>query len=496
MEATTGTKTALERLRDLLGTRPHDAVASGLVFYELDDAAIQRELRLEEKGAERGAADPPPEQAAGLDDVEAEIISRIEREKHRSTDDFQHQLGLYHLRLVSLGADGVVHEVRAAANEATGGFRAEIQNRLNDLTLEREEVVLSRRHLQNFRENHGLQRPAQGPDSHILHFGIILLILLIESVLNGLFFARGNDYGLLGGASQALIIALLNVGLAFAVGRYLMPLANHRSVAVKAISAGGLSLYVVIAFRYNLAVAHFRDAMGASLDPGGFASVHDASPAQVAIQTLLSAPLAVTDFESWILFGVGLLFAGAAVLDGYRWDDPYPGYGGQARHSRRLHEDYVDKCSEAIDALREISDASSTALKDIQGAMWQRRREQDAIITNRTRLISQYRSHLDYLESVANKLLSVYRSARKRARGVAAGSGPSEQPWTMARPVIDMSEPALRQAERLDQQLPRIDEAVQVSIDAIRDEFLRSVEKIKKIEDLDAEVVRDGAPQN
>lgn len=488
--------TAIQRLREMLRKRPGDAIPSGLLFSQLDDDAIARDLRLEGKGAERGAAGLPGGDTAGFDDIELEIINRIEGEKHRCTDDFEQQLATYQLRLVSLGIDGCAAAVRAAATETIGAFKAETQQRLNDLTLERDNVIASRRFLDRFRRDHRLDRPAQVPDSHILHFAVILLILVVESVLNGLFFAKGSDYGLLGGASQAFIIALLNVGLAFAAGRGIAPLLNHRSSAVKAIGAAGLTLYVPVAAGYNLAVAHFRDATTAATtaaaSAAGFGGADDA--ARVAIETLLAAPLAVADFESWILFGVGLLFALAALIDGYVWDDPYPGYGRQSRHSRQLHEDYIDKCEAAIEALKEISETSSADLEATLEKVRQHRREYDAALISRARLIRQYRAHLDYLETVANKLLALYRAANARARG--ASPAPRWRLWTMTRPVVDVAAPSPRSAEHLDRQLADVDAEVKAAAAAVQLEFLRSVEKIKKIEDLDAEPERHAAPRN
>lgn len=485
--------TAIQRLREMLRKRPGGAIPSGLLFYQLDDDAIARDLRLEEKGAERGAAGLPVAETAGFDDIELEIINRIEGEKHRCTNDFEQQLASYLLRLASLGIDGCAAAARAAATETIGAFKAETQQRLNDLTLERDNVIASRRFLDRFRRDHRLDRPAQVPESHVLHFAVILLILVVESVLNGLFFAKGSDYGLLGGASQALIIALLNVGMAFAAGRGAAPLLNHRSSVVKAIGAGALTLYLLMAAGYNLAVAHFRDAATAAATAAGFAGADDA--ARVALETLLAAPLAVADFESWILFGVGLLFALAALIDGYVWDDPYPGYGRQSRHSRQLHEDYIDKCEEAIEALKEISDRSSANLETTLEKVRQHRREYDAALISRARLIRQYRAHLDYLETVANKLLALYRAANVRARGARPAPRSFGRLWTMTRPVVDVSVPSSRSAEHLDRQLADVDAEVKAAAASTHLEFLRSVEKVKKIEDLDAEPERHAAPQ-
>jgi len=482
--ATTVLTSGISQLGKMLRTHPHDAVPSTLIFCQVDDAKIQREMRLEERGAERGAEGFPSETATTLDEVENEIIARLESEKHRCTDEFNQQLALYDQRLVGLGIQDYASHVHLESRKAVSNFRAETQDRLNALTVSRDEVVRSRSYLQEFRDIHGLRRPAQYPISHVQHASIIAAIFMAEAILNGTFFAKGSDYGFLGGSVQALIIALLNVGLALAAGRAIVPLINHKSNFKKLIGVNALAIYIPIVCFYNLGVAHFRDAIGMTADVTGAGDVSQTVPAQMALNTLLSRPLGIADLESWILFGVGVLFAAVAVFKGYRWDDPYPGYGRQHRHSVQLHDEYVQECREAIDALQEISENSSRALNNISEELRRRLREQEAILVNRDRLIRQFCSHLDYLERVANKLLSTYRGANRKARGAIPVPAHYAHDWTMARPFDH-----IREAPKLSQTSfdERLSTEIRESIDTIHNEFVSSVEKIKKIEDLAVE---------
>lgn len=320
----------------MLRTHPHDAVQGTLTFCQVDDAKIQRELRLEERGAERGAQGAPSETATTLDEIESEIIARFESEKHRCDDEFNQQLALYDQRLVSLEVQNYASHVHSESRKAVSNFEAETQDRLNALTVFRDDVVRSRSYLQEFRDINGLRRPAQYPISHVLHLSIIVIISMAEAILNGTFFAKGNDYGLFGGSFQALIIALLNVGLALAVGRGILPLINHKSNFKKIIGFSALALYIPIVCFYNLGVAHFRDAIGMTANVTGAGDVSQTVPAQMALSALLSRPLSIADLESWVLFGVGLLFAAIAVFKGYRWDDPYTGSSTPETEFHRL----------------------------------------------------------------------------------------------------------------------------------------------------------------
>ena len=46
---------------------------------------------------------------------------------------------------------------------------------------------------------------------------------------------------------------------------------------------------------------------------------------------ILAAPLNLTDFMSWLLFDVGLVFSLIAMVDGLTFFDPYMGYAGLER---------------------------------------------------------------------------------------------------------------------------------------------------------------------
>ena len=63
-----------------------------------------------------------------------------------------------------------------------------------------------------------LRRTASYPDSHILTFALLIIALITESMLNGVFFAEGSDAGLIGGVATALVISFFNISVGFVTG--------------------------------------------------------------------------------------------------------------------------------------------------------------------------------------------------------------------------------------------------------------------------------------
>ncbi len=228
--------------------------------------------------------------------------------------------------------------------------------------------------LDAFKAEHRLMRDAHYPSSPLLAIGILSILIIVEAGINGILFADSSDQGLFGGWLEALVLAIANVGAAFLFGRAVLPQLHRRGAGQK---AGALVLCLAGAaaiLAINLTGAHYRDFKseastnpappavlkqetvlvlgGAKLGPaasgphkGAKAAPAEPSappPAQVAgdekakereaIAKLAGNPFAFGSFMSFFLFVIGLCGASIAALDGYKLDDPFPGYG--KRHRR------------------------------------------------------------------------------------------------------------------------------------------------------------------
>ena len=80
--------------------------------------------------------------------------------------------------------------------------------------------------------------------------------------------AKGNEFGLFGAYTEAVVISFVNLGIAFMLG-ILVTNFNHVHRVRK--SMGILTAVVFLAFAlfFNLMVAHYRETTGTVLDEGG-----------------------------------------------------------------------------------------------------------------------------------------------------------------------------------------------------------------------------------
>jgi hypothetical protein len=230
--------------------------------------------------------------------------------------------------------------------------------------------------------------------------------LVVDSIVNGFFLSGRDEFGLLGGIVQAIVVAVGNILLGFFAGRFTLPNMIHRRISRR---TGGLLLLAIsltLILALNLSFAHYRDVF--------MLGVGD--PEQKALQDLTSAPLVLRDIKSWWLAGMGLIFAFISLIDGYKWDDPYPGYGDVARRRELRREEYHDLKHVWLTALGEKREQARSDVGEIRRDIDMMQGEiQQASLGRRSFTAALY-AHVSHLELGANQLLDVYREANRRAR--------------------------------------------------------------------------------
>ena len=324
---------ALARLVGGLKREQHDYRASLEVFPALNVAKLAADLAVAKIGAQRGAEAEPSSDSAVLDDVESRVVERVEAEKNSAHGVLLDELHLYKERLSGLDFEGRFATIRQAAPAAVSEFRAEAAQG-------RDELHSLRRHLRDveaerddFRRRHRLTRAARWATGGnlTLKVGVLLSLFVFEVFLNGFFLAKGSELGYVGGAAEALIFALLNIGVSFLAGAVGVRELNHRNFMRKLLGLAALMGYLAIAVGLNLTLAHYREAAGSFVSDAG----HE------VLVRLQTDPLGIMDIKSWLFFGIGMLCSLIAFGDSYLIFDPYPGYGTLEKRRAAAYEAYI-----------------------------------------------------------------------------------------------------------------------------------------------------------
>jgi hypothetical protein len=400
-------KSALSRLVNGLKREQHDYRVSLDVFPALNIDKLASDFALAKTGAERGAREEPASDSTALDDIESAVVERIEAEKNGAHGAFLDEIRTYKERLTALDFEGRFSAIRQAAPAAVTEFRAEAAQGRDELHGLRRHLSELERETEEFRRAHNLKRTARWASGGNLtvKVGILLVLFVFEVFLNGFFLAKGNELGYLGGASEALTFATLNIGVAFLIAVGVREI-NHRNPVRKTFGVAAFLFYVALLIAINLALAHYREVSAALITDAG----------QEVLTRLKAAPLALTDFKSWLLFGLGVLCSLIAFVDSFLIFDPYPGYGALDKRRVGAHDAYIRHKNELIARLLDIRDDAIEILEEANRDLAIRRGEHDSILESRARLVRLFAAHQSHLERAANTLLSIYREANKGLR--------------------------------------------------------------------------------
>lgn len=408
MAPSSNARKAIGRLVALLNDQQHPYKPSTQIFLDLDAAKIAADIRLVELGSERGAAERPPSDAKTYDDVEHRIIERLESHKQDSHATFQQHLETYDDRMAALDFEGRFAVIQQAAPQAVGEFKAEAGLGRDELYALRRRLYETEKERDEFRQKHRLTRPAHQTSTGkvVLKIGILSILFALEVIVNGGFLARSSTEGYLGGLVQAVSFAALNIMASFLWGLVPVRLIVRRSILLKLVGLCALAIYLAFAIVLNLALAHLRE-MPPSFDGGMGTEV---------LAKMLSAPLALVDVNSWVFFGIGLLFSAIALADGFLFFDPYIGYGGLEKRWITASHQYTDTKSGLIENLRDIRDEASEAMNGAARDLSVRRSEFHSLTEARGRLLDRFLAHQKQIERTCQSLLAIYREANQKAR--------------------------------------------------------------------------------
>ena len=468
---------AIARIRALLSQPTHAYRPATTVFLDLNVDRVADELRLAVQGSQRGAQNRPSSDAQTLDDVEHQIVEKIEAHKQDANGIYLDHLHTYDERLTALSFEERFATIQQAAPEAVGDFRAEatvgrdelfvLRRRLNESEIEREQ----------FRKHHRIERPARlaSPGKIILKTGVLAILFIIEVVINGSFLAKANVGGLLGGAAQAVTFAALNIIASFFWGMVLIRLVNRRNYFLKLIGLLSFLAYFVFAVVLNLTLSHLREippSVSVSGDVG-----------QEVLHRLLTAPAALTDVNSWVFFSIGLIFSLIAMADGLLFFDPYIGYAGLERRWVDATRQFANARSELIERLRDIREDATETMNEAARDLSVRRSEFDSLLQGRGRLAQRFSQHQNQIEQACRALLEIYREANRRARSSPAPDYFAKA-YTMERISYTGAEPDSSARETLRQMIADTQQLLSQQIKAIHDAFDNAVLTYREIDEL------------
>jgi len=263
--------------------------------------------------------------------------------------------------------------------------------------------------INHFKKTNSLRRTACYPESHIFTIALLVLALILESSLNGVFFAEGSDAGLIGGLVTALGISFINILFGFSIGLFVLRYKNHIIKFKAVLSYLVMLLAVVFSIVFNLLVGHYREALSHNPD-----DAHS-----VAVENFSNGIMTIYDVQSWFLISIGLIFFGLAIYKGYKFDDEYPKYGKISRNREQLKDEIVFEKQDIYDEFDNLHDEFDSKLDEIFDDVQMKSKRLNSYVNAIENQESIYRSYTVHLQNCLNYVITLYRDINSNERDAA-----------------------------------------------------------------------------
>lgn len=379
------------------------------IFRPVDPGKVMETLQIDAAARSAGEHELPQTNSNMLDATEQRVAHFFGEEAQATAYRANQKILLYRRRIEHHDLQSDINEAKSAVarfDTKTQGILEESRDSLGELLSQRKTL---RNELEQFRNENGLSRSAQYPESRFLYFAVLVLMIVFESVANSYFFAAGNDLGLLGGWIQAMLFGAVNVVAAFLITFAGVRNVLHKKSLRRLVGVLSLILLVVWAPVFNLFVAHFRDSLSSNL----------ADAERAAVQSFLARPLDLS-VDSWLLFALGMIFAFIAISDALAIDDRYPGFGALMRRYESAKQEYLEEKQALKDKLANLRDESLGSLDQLKERLEEKQAELLDLKSLCQEVIGGCRRHHALLGQACGVVISRYRELNTVARSTPA----------------------------------------------------------------------------
>jgi len=365
-------------------------------LYDIDNLALSE-----------GEHDLPRSKAKSLGSVERKIAADIEKRIYQVTTIANDKLVSYNTTLSNTDLNDEQQRITNMAEANKLKLESLIAEDEQTLGGMRENLERNRHHFNLFKQENRLRDDARYPESKTLYLSFAFLIFLIESVANGFFFAAGSEFGLLGGVSQAVIIAFINVVPAyFLIGVVVLRYKNHISPVKKGLSYIVLPVYMGWTILFNFVIAHYRDLY----------AVNPESAVSLALENFMGNPFGLADINSWMLFLMGIIFSAIAAIDGMLSDDRYPEYGKWQRRLDEMQADYDEESHRMSKKFEAVRSEFMSEMGRLEDKVMDEFTHAFHLAKTKPALVERYTNCINSLQTLGDALIHRYRSENSKYR--------------------------------------------------------------------------------
>ena len=368
-------------------------------------------FNVESEAQANGSLDLPPSESSSPDQFHAHVKTEFDRFKSTKKNEIDIQIN-------SLGSTlGRLNDNQDTFSQHEQKFTNKIRAVQNDyenrIKTANEDVKASKADLSNFKRNNKLTRPAKPMSSQLLFVMIIVVILIAETILNGVFLGENLTGSSAAGMTWAFAFSAVNVS----IGLILAPLIrniNHVKSGIKLFGYFTGLIWVSIITAFNFLIGHFRDAI---TNPSG----QGMEDSYLALEAIKLSPFTLGEPVSYFLVALGMMCALIALLDSFFHADTYPGYGKKSLELDGFEENLLGLKSEANSEQEVLyADFVLKGNKLISSATAHITNLHQTIGFIELRIREEYRDYFENLAGSFEAVIEQYRTSNKEARDTEA----------------------------------------------------------------------------
>lgn len=424
------------------------------VFPSIASGPIAQKLKLEKRGRTDGTANYPASDSTGLTVAEQEAVSEISRLRKRGIDAFDMHFNAYQNRIDS--SQSLLSHIHAQAGKLRHEMASESNTQQNIVLNKLKAVREYSMGLADYQRRHRLTGPPKHASSPIVLALFIVVFLALEIILSAFFFRENSPGGLIGSATYAFMIALVNVAISSLLGHF-SRYASLQGAGHKLVGVLSWLAFFTFAVGFNIFVGHYRkatDEMAWSEAP------------YAMFDSFKSTPFDLGSFNAILIVVFGVVVSILAFLKLRSWEDVHPGYNRAYTAVHKAIEEYGDAYQETEQTLNELFEESKDAL--ISEAHKLRATLRDAANAHAAQmtLVGNLAAFLEESGQVANALLRTYREANQKARSTPPPKSFEEAysfPMPSQRHIPEFA------SDRIEFEITRINEAVERGVQDILD---------------------------
>lgn len=371
-------------------------------FDKLNPNELIKKLNIEVKAKEEASKNLPLLDSNEIDVNEYEIKQYISDNAKNSNELVINKKTVYNNILFRITeALSLAKEINITTVKYKNDFSHFISQASDDLNTKKDSMVRAAKDLKNFKLDNNIDREETSSEKPIFHYSILSLIILVESIINSFFFASGSDLGILGGAMQAFIVALLNFMFAMIVFKlYSFFTDIKRSLFYKRILQILIIFMSFFVLIFHLIVGHFRDAI----------SISPEEAYKMSMNTFLNSPFTLESFQSWMLIVIGISIFIFVLFELSKIMDPYPGYSKITEKYIKAKNEFESLKYDVLEEAKNIEEATEENVKSTIRQIKHIYNESRDIPNNLINLEDKYKEHIQHLENIYNLLIKRYRN--------------------------------------------------------------------------------------